>query len=191
MASVTEICNRALQKLGIKSITSIDENSPGAKACKRCYETLRDLETMKHRWVHAIKRAELAADAVDPTWGREKQYTVPSDYLKNVAPYPEMDSPYRDWVVENRKIVTNDASPIYMRYVGRITDPNEMDVTFREALSCKMAIEMNEELTQSNTKKSDLKDDYKDAIRDARKASAIQNVPQESVEDTWISVRSV
>lgn len=190
MASVTEICNRALQKLGAKRITSIDENSNSARACLACYEVLRDSELMKHRWGFATKRASLAADAVAPAWGRTASYPVPSDFLKLIAPYPEMDSNARDWVIENRKILTNDSSPIYIRYIGQITDANQMDVNFREALSAKMAFEMCEELTQSNTKKESAREDYKTAIKDARKSSAIQNVPQEAVEDSWITIRT-
>lgn len=190
MASVTEICNRALQKLGAKSIASIDENSNAARACLNCYEVLRDAELMDHRWGFAIKRAELAADSPTPEWGRANSYTLPVDYLKAIPPYPEMDYYDRDWVIENGKIITNDVSPIYLRYVGKITDPNVMDVLFREALSTKMALEMCEILTQSNTKKESLKADYDEIIKRARKASAIQSVPQVAVEDEWIAVRS-
>lgn len=190
MASVTEICNRALQKLGAKSITSIDENSNAARACLKCYEVLRDAELMDHRWGFAIKRAELAADATVPAWGRANSFTLPVDYLKLIQPYPEMDSFDRDWVIENGKIITNDSAPLYLRYIGKITDPNQMDVLFREALSTKMALEMSEELTQSNTKKESIRADYDDIIKRARKASAIQSVPQVSVEDEWIAVRS-
>ena len=64
-----------------------------------------------------------------------------------------------------------------------------MDILFREALAARMAYEMCEELTQSNTKKAELKEEYMDAIKAARKASAIQNVPQVGVEDSWITVR--
>ena len=190
MASVTEICNRALQKLGSKRITSIDENSNAARACLSCYYTLRDSELMNHRWGFALKRSEIAVDAVLPEWGKQNSFTLPADCLRVVAPYPEMDYNDRDWVIENRKILTNDSAPLYLRYVGQIVDPNEMDVLFREALSCKMALEMCEELTQSNTKKAALKDDYNEAIKSARKASAIQSVPQVGVEDIWITTRS-
>lgn len=189
MASVTEICNRALQKLGAKSITSIDENSNAARSCLRCYEVLRDAELMDHRWGFAIKRSELAADSPSPSWGRANSFTLPVDYLKSIPPYPEMDHFDRDWVIENGKIISNDSAPLYLRYIGKITDPNQMDVLFREALSAKMALEMCEEITQSNTKKESLRADYEDIIKRARKASAIQSVPQVAVEDEWIAVR--
>lgn len=189
MASVTEICNRALQKLGAKSITSIDENSNAARACLKCYSVLRDAELMKHRWGFAIKRAQLAADDPSPDWGRETSFTLPSDCLKVIAPYPEMDSNARDWVIENRKILTNEAAPLYLRYIAQISVANEMDVLFREALSCSMAFEMCEEITQSNTKKESIRADYEQIIKEAKKASAIQSVPNVAVDDSWITVR--
>lgn len=189
MASVTEICNRAAQKLGAKRITSIDENSITAKSCLACYAVLRDSELMMHRWSFAIKRATLAADVPVPTWGRANSFTLPSDFLKLIPPYAEDDANDRDWLIENRKIITDYAAPLYIRYIGQITDPNEMDILFREALAARMAYEMCEELTQSNTKKAELKEEYMDAIKAARKASAIQNVPQVGVEDSWITVR--
>ena len=189
MASVTEICNRALQKLGAKRITSIDENSNNARSCLACYSSLLESELQKHRWAFAIKRAELSADANSPDWGRGNQYTLPTDFLRLISPYPEMDNPERDWVIEGKKILSNDSAPIYIRYIARITDPNIMDPAFREALSARMALEMCEEITQSVNKKESIREDYKTIISDARKVSSIQSVPAEAVEDTWISRR--
>lgn len=189
MASVAEIYNRALQKVGAKRVTSVDENSNSARSCNACYESLRDAELTDHRWAFAIKRAELAADADAPEWGKQTSFTLPVDCLRIIPPYPEMDNFDRDWVVENGKILTNDSAPIYLRYIAKITNPNEMDATFREALAARMAFEMCEELTQSPGKKEALRQDYKDAIAKARKASAIQSVPIVGVEDSWIAKR--
>ena len=190
MASVTQICNRALQKLGAKAITSIDENSNAARACLNCYEDIRDAELMDHRWAFAIKRVQIAADSPEPEWGRANSFTLPVDYLKVIAPYPENDTFDRDWVVENGKILTNESAPLYLRYIAKISDPAQMDALFREALSTKMALEMCETITQSNTKKESLRADYDDIVKRARKASAIQSVPIVPVEDEWIAVRN-
>ena len=189
MASVVEIYNRALQKVGAKRVVSVDENSNSARACTACYESLRDAELTDHRWAFAIKRANLAADSTAPEFGRETSFTLPADCLRIIPPYPEMDNFDRDWVIENGKILTNDSAPLYIRYIARITDPNQMDATFREALSARMSFEMVEELTQSPGKKEALRQDYKDAIAKARKTSAIQSVPIVGVEDSWIAKR--
>lgn len=190
MASEVEICNRALQKVGAKRITSLTENSVNARACNVAYSVLRDAELRAHPWNFAIARAELAADATDPDWGRAKSYTLPADFLRLIDDYPEDNSLTKDWQIEGNKILTDDSAPIYIRYISRVTDPNLMDVLFREALSAKIAMEICEELTQSNTKLASLSEDYKMKIREARKTNAIENVAAEPPEDEWIYKRA-
>jgi hypothetical protein len=96
----------------------------------------------------------------------------------------------KDWVVEGGFILTNDSAPLQIRYVSRMTDVNLMDGLLRETISTHMALEMCEELTQSNTKKETLRADLKEVITDAKKANAIENVPMESPEDSWVTGRS-
>lgn len=190
MASEVQICNRALQKLGAKRITSLSQDSVNARACNVAFTDVRDAEYRKHSWNFAIERASLAADSSDPAWGRAKSYTLPSDFIRLLPPYPEDNLNDLDWQIEGNKILTDDSAPLYVRYIKRVTDPNLMDSLFREALACKLAIELCEEITQSNTKKESLKADYMDAIREAKKLNAIENVAQEPPEDTWISERA-
>lgn len=189
MASEVEICNRALQRLGATRITSLTEDSRNARSCNAAYVSLRDLELRSHTWNFAIARAELAADAVAPAWGRANSFQVPSDFLRLLPPYPEQNLNSLDWVVEGRKILTNDTAPIQIRYIARIEDPNTMDAAFREALSCKIAGELCEEITQSNTKKAGLDSDYDKIIRTARRTNGIEVVPASPPEDSWITGR--
>lgn len=189
MATVVDICNRGLQKLGASRIVSLSESSVAARACNVAYEALRDAELCAHPWNFAIERAQLAADATEPDWGRANSFQVPTDFLRLAPDYPELNLNSKDWQLEGRKIITNDDSPLNVRYVKKVTDPNTMDPLFREALSCRIALELCEELTQSNEKKAALKDDYKDAIREARRTNAIQNIPAKAADDEWITVR--
>lgn len=190
MASEVEIANRALQKLGAKRITSLSQDSVNARACNNCYEILRDAELRAHPWAFALSRATLAADAVAPSWGRANAFQLPSDFLRLIEPYPEDNTNYLDWIIEGRKILTDFAAPIYIRYIAQVTDPNQMDVLFREALAARMAMEMCEELTQSNTKVANLLIGYKDTIREARRTNAIEKIYFDPPEDTWVTVRT-
>jgi len=176
-ASVVQICNRALQRLGAARIVALDENSPNARHCNVAYEPLRDRLLRMHPWVFAIKRFNLAADSVDPVYGGKKLYTVPEDFIRLASVDPEDDHVLRDWQLEGRKILTMDDAPLYGRYVSRVVDPNEMDPLFREALSCLMAHDLCELITQSSSKKAEIKDDMKDLIAEARKANAIERRP--------------
>lgn len=189
MASEVGICNRALQKLGAKRITSLSEDSRNARACNAAYEEARDSELRKHPWNFAITRVSLAADTATPDWGRANQFTLPADCLRIHDPYPEDNYNGRDWVVEGRKILTDESAPLYLRYIAQITDPNTMDALFREALAARIAAETCEEITQSVSKLDAIKMNYTAVIRDAKRANAIENVPIEAVEDSWLSVR--
>ena len=193
-SSTVDICNRALQKLGAKRIGLITENSPNARACIALYDQLRDAELRNHPWTFAIKRAEIAKDATDPAWGRDASFQLPTDFLRLINTYPEMNDPFTDFEIEGRKILTNRAAPLRIRYIARITDENVMDVLFTEALASRLAIELGEEITQSNTKKQLLYGEYEENINRAKKANAIERPavvsPNSNYDDTWVNVRN-
>jgi len=189
MASKVEICNRALQKLGAKRITDLTEDSVNARACNVAYEPVKLSELRKHPWNCAIKRVQIAASATPPEFGRTNSFPLPSDFVRLLPPYPEMNVNDLDWQIEGKAIYTYDDAPLNVRYIYDVTDPNEMDMLFREALATELAIELCEELTQSNTKKAGLKDDYKDIIKEAKRTNGIENVGQEPPDDPFITVR--
>jgi hypothetical protein len=190
VASDVEIANRALQMLGAKRISALSEDSVNGRACTTCYEALRDAELQDHPWSFAIQRYSLAADATAPAFGPGNAYTLPSGHLRLLPPDPTGASPYRDWLVESGKVLTDYGAPLEVRVVMQISDCNAMSPLFREALACRMAFEMCEEITQSNSKKESLRADYEAIIRRAKKSNAIESVPAEAPEDSWITGRS-
>lgn len=189
MASVVEICNRALQKVGAKRITSITEDSKNARACNVAYGPLRLAELRAHFWSCAIKRAQLAADATAPDWGKSNAFQLPSDWLRMATPYPESNTFDNDWEIEGLKIYTNQDAPLQIRYIADISDPNIMDALLREAISSRMAYELCEELTDSNQKKEGLLGAYKLNIMEARKVNAIEKIAATQPEDSWVTAR--
>lgn len=190
MASDVEICNRALQKLGATRITSLSENSNNARSCNVAYEPVKKALLRSHTWNFAIKRVELAASATDPVFGRGASYPLPADFLRLLPLDPEDEVVSSDWQIEGKSIITNDADPIYIRYIYNVSDPNEMDSLFLELFSTSLALELCEELTQSNTKKAALKEDRKEILAEARRINAIENVAQQPPEDSWVTCRS-
>jgi hypothetical protein len=190
VASEVEIANRALLRVGATRITSLEEASANARAVNALFTTVRDAELRSHVWNFAIKRARLAADATAPAFGPANAFPLPSDFLRLLP--PDKDTHYNDldWRVEGRRILTDAAAPLDIRYIYRVTDPNEMDALFREAFSMRLARELCEPLTQSNTKIQLIATDYEVAIRAARKADAFEEVAIEPPEDTWLSVRA-
>lgn len=190
MASTVEICNRALQKLGANTVISLTDNSVNARACNLAFEPCKKAELRSHTWNFAIKRAQLSAEVPAPIFGKQNQFPVPNDFLRLLPPDPLDNLNDLDWQIEGRKILTDFSAPLEIRYIYDVTDPNEMDAIFREALSTRIALEICEQLTQSNTKKADLKDDYKQIIQTARRTNAIENIAAEPPEDVWITTRA-
>ncbi len=189
MASDVEICNRALQKLGAKHITSLSEDSRNGRSCNLAYGPCRLAELRAHPWSFAVARATLAADADGPTWGKANSFTLPALWLRMVDDYFEDNSLTKDWEIEGKKIFTDDSAPLYIRYIYNVTDPQEMDALFREALACKLAWEMCEEITQSNAKKDSLESDYEKAIRQAKRINAIEKSSAQTPDSEWITCR--
>ena len=182
MASETGICNRALQILGANRITSLaDLNSKSARECSVAYEPLRDALLRSHPWSFAITRVQLAED-VSPPIGADHQYTLPADALR-VLPNNDFTN---DWVIEGRKILTNWSSPLTVRYIKLVTDPNLMDSLFRETLSGQIAAEICEALTGSNTKQALIAQRVTLTLALAFRTGGMEQRPDDGVDSGWV-----
>lgn len=189
MGSVVDICNRALQKLGASRIVSLTDDTVSGRACNLAYEPVRDRELRRHPWNFAIARVSLASDVATPAYGYTYSFTLPGDCLRVLPNDPNEGVYHTDYKVEGRKILVNDAGPIYVRYLQKITDTAQFDTLFSEALSCALAMEMCEELTQSNSKRQLAADEYKAIILEARRTNALEQIPIDAGTDTWITGR--
>lgn len=189
MASVVDICNLALQKLGASRIVSLTQDDSNARECNLIYEHARDAELRAHPWNFAIKRAQLAASSTAPAFGYAAAYPLPSDCLRLLPPDPHENFASLDWQIEGRSILTNDTGVLEIRYIARITDPNLHDPLFNDLLACRIAEQLNEKLTQSNAKGQQIREDKRVAMREARRVNAFENTSQEAPEGSWLTVR--
>lgn len=190
MADAVSICNLALQRLGAKAISSLTEDTTAGRACNRVYEQARDSELRAHPWSFARTRVQVAASSTDPVFGYAKQYQLPSDCLRILPTNGTNGTATQDdWQIEDRKILTDDTSPINLIYIKKVTDPNEFDALFSELLAARIAMDVAEKVTQSNTKKKEATDHYKAVQAEARKINAFERPPIEPPTDTWITAR--
>lgn len=198
MASVIQIANRALTKLGAARIISLNDDVKAARSILSCFDDLRDDELRRNRWSFALKRTTLAALSTAPAFGYSYQYQLPADCLKidmidDRFPTAVMDNyisaEYVDWVLENGLILTDIAAPLSIRYLAQITDPTLFDPSFREALACRIAVEICEDLTQSVPKREMAWKEYERAIKAATKGNAIERLPMMPPDNTWIISR--
>lgn len=192
-ATVTGICNLALQKLGAKRIDDIDQDTRNAIECKECYELLRDKELRAHRWIFATKEVSLAPLTVPPAvlaFSRDYVYQLPSDCLRLLPPqHADGNYNWRDWIRAGNKVYSDEGDELVINYIARVEDPSEFDSTFVEALACKIAHHLCWALLNSNTRKADIEKEYKMALNEAKRTNALERIPEETTEDTWISVR--
>jgi hypothetical protein len=198
MASVIQVANRALTKLGSARITSLSDDVKAARSISSCFEDLRDDELRTSRWQFAMKRTSLAALSDAPAFGFTKQYALPSDFLRldminDEFPAAVMDNyigaEALDYTIEGNLILTDIDAPLKLRYIARIEDPNQWDVNFREMLASRIAAEICEDLTQSDTKKQAAWNDYKRAKSNAIRMGAIEKPPTTPPDNTWIISR--
>jgi len=188
-ASEVSICNAALQKLGATRITALTDNNKNARECNACYADLRDKELRKHPWKFATKRATLTPHATAPAFDYLYAFPLPADCLRLLLPNRENLDWQREVHEGVQAVLTNESSSLEIRYIYRVTDPNQFDECFKDALAMRMAETMCEVLTQSNEKKADAKDDYKKAIAEAKKTNAFESEAQDPPPSSWETAR--
>lgn len=187
----TSITDRALQLLGFGQIASTQQvGSRGAKSMQRAFTPVKLSELQKHFWYFSMKRAVIPASATPPLHTKSYAYPLPSDCLM-LAPSDQVaDFPLKkDWVVEGNQIITNDKSPLWIRYVSIDVPVSTFDAIFSEALSAALALACCEELTNSNAKQQNIAALYDEQINMAKKRGSILIQKARAPVSPWISRR--
>ena len=191
MASEVSICNIALQLIKhSKSITSLTSGTKEANACEAVYDEMRDLLSEMHHWNWCTKRQKLGQLSTTPAFEWDYEYELPADFLRAVSVHEHNDGtdavPYK---LEDGKIMT-DADDVYLRYIARVVDPNQMPPTFRRALSKLIASQLATALAQSVSLSKELFDQFHDQdLPMAKSADSIQNYADQLPESDFIMVR--
>lgn len=194
MASEVAICNQALVKVGASRITSLSEDSKQARTLSAIYSIKRDAELAANPWTFAIKRAQIPASSTAPAFGWAYAYPLPSDYLALVEVGEDFTFYDSDsgalFAIETDSngslaILTDQTSPLNVRYVYRVTNTGLFNSLFVEALACRLAAEVCEELTQSASKKEALWLEHRRALREARRLNAIEQPPRKNPPTSW------
>jgi len=198
-ASAVSICQRALHILGAGTIISLSDNTEKARVMNVAYEPVRDAELRRRRWRFSIVRVSLAALASTPDSDYDYQYQLPNDCLRlieggDIVSLVDLTD-YRTtasalYQVEGRKILTNMAAPLAIRYIAKITDVSLFDSSFCEALSARLAYECCARITESTAKEDQCLRRYNFAIREATQANAIERASEGVADDTWVMART-
>mgnify|MGYP001270844619 FL=1 len=177
MASVVDICNSALNFLGASTISALTEDSKNARLCNQRYEPIRNRTFRSHAWNFATKRVELAKDSDAPVVEYANQYTLPADCLRVLKIHTGSTDSIKstiDYAVEGRKIKTDEGT-VFLVYIALITDPNEYDTYFNEALSAALAADIAYAITNNATLANNYQALADERLREARFVDATEN----------------
>lgn len=169
MASQVQICNLALLKFGNKTITSIDDATAEARACKSLYDHERDMLLYSHPWNFAMKRSELVQLGTDPDFQYDNQFALPNDCLRAWELYDST----ADWVIEGTYLLT-DEDDVYLRYIAKITDTTFYKPLFVECLALKLGAELALKLGESKNASRELMKDLQSMLLKAYQLNAVE-----------------
>lgn len=195
MASQVEICNQALSKVGADRITSLLDDTPQAKLLNAIYGVKRDAELAARPWSFAITRALIPASSTAPAFGWARAFPQPSDYLAMVQvgeTYAFYDNSSGEFgggalfEIEGGAVLTDQSSPLAIRYISRITNAGLYPPLFVEAFACRLAAEICEKLTQNLSKRDAAWKERAQALREAIRINAIERPPQSIPPSSWV-----
>jgi hypothetical protein len=192
--SEVSIANAALSKLGSsRKLESLTQNDPNARTMNASFTRIRDALLRRYTWGFSIRRASIAADGTQTVWGSHNRYSLPNDFLRLTRDNETGQAV--DWRIEGGDegdgsfIISDDDSPLEIRYVARVEDPNAFDSLFVEAFASWLAHDACKEITGSTDLKRNLKQDLDDAIADATRVGAIEKPAEEAPSDSWVNAR--
>lgn len=147
MASVVDICNLALARLGDRAtVASISppEGSPQADHCARFYPIARDAALSRHPWRFALRRRNLARIETKPVGVEGRYFALPSDCLSIVrvdVPFSAMlpKLPYRVETVNGQQVLLCSSEEVSCLYISSETSEAEFPSDFVDALSVLLA----------------------------------------------------
>jgi len=200
MTSTVDIANYALNSLGANNISSFDENSKPARLINQRFDSVRDSVFRAHPWNCLIRRAELAKETETPAFGYANQFALPTnpyclrvlEFTNGTLSYPQ-DNMFNNtggpvFVIEGRKLLSDEGT-VKIKYVSRVTDPQEYDANLIDVLSSALAFEISYAITGSNGVKQLLAAEYADKLKQARFVDGTEGAPQRLEASEFIESR--
>jgi hypothetical protein len=187
MTSKTDICNRALIKLGKATIRDIDtDESPQGTLCKAVYVSMLDEVLRQAEWNFAVNRQALNKDASGlPLYEWAYRFILPTvpPVIKIIS--VENNVPFK---IEGNYLVSN-SDNIKLKYIGRITDPNLYDSLFINVLVLRLAYEISFSLTSQTSLGDNIYKQYLLALEEAKNQNSQDDNELPIQDSTWTNAR--
>lgn len=167
MSSDVDIANSALSDLGEPPINGLDQKTQRAIDINAVFAGQRDWLLEQHPWNFAKARENLAPVSRPPLYGYSTAFRLPSDYLALISTEPKLT----DYKQEAGLLLCAEAV-LCINYIRRVTDPNDMPPSFREALAALIGSKVAKKLTGSDDARVKLEGFFKDRLRTAKGLNA-------------------
>lgn len=202
-----QICNMALDRLGLNPIQSLDDQTREARCCKRNYELQRDSLLRKHDWGFAKSESQLALLTTTYS-GWDYAYAYPGDCLKpreifNAQDASRLDStevsttskiPIKFEVRANdagsNKVILTDEDDAILIYTAKITNANAFDTQFVESLVVKMAAVMAYPLKRDRSMQKELMQEFLMLVGSAQASDAEESENDENDSGSFVRARA-
>lgn len=160
------ICNLALGWVGAGRIAALTEASRLAELCNANFNPVRDAVLEERAWRFATTRRAIAAAAAGPAWGYTYRYLLPSSVVR-VLEVSDGSAPLTDWEREGQYVVTNQASPIYVRSIDRVDDPAGWPPGFTMAVATRLAATLATTISENRALQEELWARYREQLKRA------------------------
>jgi uncharacterized protein YjhX (UPF0386 family) len=200
MTTSVDIANYALNILGASTISSLSDDTKAARIINQRYDSIRDAVFRAHPWNGLISRAELAKISSAPTYGYANQYTLPTEpyclrvleFSNGSLSYPQDNMTNNSggpvFVIEGRKLLTDEGTA-KIKFVARVTDPNQYSASLIEALAARIATEICYPVTGSSSLTQLTAALYESKIKEARFVDSTEGAPQRIEASDFIEAR--
>ena len=162
------LANQALIELGDQPvIEALTEASDKAERANAVYATIRDALLEQHPWKFALARAEIDEDGAAPAFGWLRRFALPDDYLKAWR-LNDKDELRVRWTVERGFLLTDESSPIRLRYIAATPDPGDWTPAFKRAVITELAATLALGITNTRVSHETLTKAARDRLDTAR-----------------------
>lgn len=177
MSSLVDIYNMALGELAADLVADPQQLTSNAKILAARYDDVRDAVLRAHPWNCAITRARLASMGDAPPFEYDYQFKLPN------APYClrplELVGVTSKWVVEGRRILTNEAGPLNLRYIARVENTEDLDALLVQAIAKRLASVCAYKITKKE-RGVELLNEYQKVLAEARAVDGQEGWPEDA-----------
>ena len=184
MASTVDICNFALSLLGQKLITTLNDQTAEALACRVQWKPLRNSILRQHKWNCVSKRARLNRILETPAFGYKYYYQLPSDCVYAI----KLDDG-AFFEVEGRRLLT-DSESANLIYNEANDGTSVYDATLSEALGYLLAASLCNPMTSSTTEAQRLHSIGMEKLKDAKAADAFEGKQRDPRGNRLIGIKN-